>query len=182
MKRALPEDFAEKNADFIFSYIQTVWSNPTSYKVDSAQEIREIPNNKNGLYIFFLETLQFKIKYPIYVGFTSTNFRKRFQGHQQKGVIKTVLIEKTFPQDMSRPFQLKVTCLPLKSPMVAKLIESVFLASFDFCLNDSENEEVRLKIDTNEKYPVATSKQRFDKVFKKAFDEIKLIYEAGENV
>ena len=179
MKRSLPEDFAERNADFIFSYIQKVWSNPTSYNVESAQEISNIPNDENGLYIFFLQTLKFKIKYPVYVGFTGTSFKERFRGHN---VIKTILTNKTFPQEMPHLFQLKVTCLPLENPMVAKLIESVFLASFDFCLNKSENGDVRLKIDTNEKYPVAISKKRFDKVFKKALDEIKLIYEAGENV
>ena len=32
--------------------------------------------------------------------------------------------------------------------MQSKLMESVFLAAFDFCLNEEENGKVRLTIDT----------------------------------
>lgn len=66
--------------------------------------------------------------------------------------------------------------------MVAKLMESVFLTSFDFCLNTMENDQARSKIDTKEGYPIATSKKTFDKVFENVFKEIMNIHETGKNM
>lgn len=177
MKRANPDDFAERNADFILSYLQTLWPNAQSY---SAKDISKIPNNEKGLYIFFIHTE--KKKYPVYIGITSRNFRKRMQEHasdKTNGVINYIIEEKKFPQKTLGSFDLNVMCVPIESPVVAKAMESVFLASFDFCLNTSENEEVRQEIDTNEGYPVGASKKTFDTVFKKVFEEIKVIYEKG---
>ena len=180
MKRAQPEDFAEKNADFIFSYVQTVWSNPTSYSVESPEEISKIPNQEKGLYIFFIE--KDGTKYPIYVGVTSRNFRERFQDHQSRGVIKRIMTDQKFPQSALRPFNLKVMCLPLEDQMIAKLMESIFLASFDFCLNDSENEVLRLTIDTDGQFPVAESKKKFEGVFEKVINQIKHFYDSTKNM
>ena len=180
MKRAQPEDFAERNADFIFSYVQTAWPNPTSYSVESPQEISKIPNQEKGLYIFFIE--KGATKYPIYVGVTSRNFRERFQDHQSRGVIKRIMTDQTFPQSALRPFNLKVMCLPLEHQMIAKLMESIFLASFDFCLNDSENEVPRLTIDTDGQFLAAESKKKFEDVFEKVNNLIKPFYDSAKNM
>ena len=92
------------------------------------------------------------------------------------------MTEKTFPQPELRPFQLMVMCLPLEDQMVAKLMESVFLASFDFCLNDSENKAPRSTINTSDLFPVAESKKKFEDVFEKEFNLIKHFYETVKNM
>ena len=71
------------------------------------------------------------------------------------------MTDQTFPQSALKPFKLKVTCLPLDDQMVAKLMESVFLTSFDFCLNDSE---------------------KFEDVLQKVFNQIKQFYESVQNM
>lgn len=92
------------------------------------------------------------------------------------------MTEKTFPQPELRPFQLMVMCLPLEDQMVAKLMESVFLASFDFCLNESENKAVRSTINTSNSFPVAESKKKFEDVFEKVFNLIKHFHESVKNM
>lgn len=92
------------------------------------------------------------------------------------------MTDQTFPQSALKPFKLKVTCLPLDDQMVAKLMESVFLASFDFCLNDSENEVLRPTIDTNDQFPVAASKKKFEDVLQKVFNQITQFYQTVKNM
>ena len=61
--------------------------------------------------------------------------------------------------------------------MQAKLMESVFLATFDFCLNTEENGDVRASLDTNDQFPVDASKSGFDTTFDNVMKEIKKFYD-----
>ena len=60
--------------------------------------------------------------------------------------------------------------------MQAKLMESVFLATFDFCLNKEENGNVRTILDTEKQFPADASKTDFDNVFDNVMKEITRFY------
>ena len=61
--------------------------------------------------------------------------------------------------------------------MQSKLMESVFLAAFDFCLNEEENGKVRLTIDTGKQLRPEDSKPDFDITFDNVMNEIKSFYD-----
>ena len=168
MKRQTTDDFAERNADFIFSYVEAVWT-PESYNAISGLENDEIPKNKHGLYIFFI--MKSEKKYPVYIGATTRSFNERFWEHFKNGKFKTI----------TKNFELMVMCLQ-ENPAVAFLMESVFLASFDFCLNNVQNGPVRNEIDFGQGNSFETSKEKFDNVFKMVVQRIAKIDQVGKGV
>ena len=77
-------------------------------------------------------------KYPIYIGIAGRNFRQRFREHYTNGVMNSY-INGDFPKNYATRLPLKVMCVPIQYPMQSKLMESVFLQCYDFCLNIQEN-------------------------------------------
>lgn len=147
-----------------------------SYQVNTENEINTTPDSDRGIYLFFLDSGQ--TKYPIYVGITRRNFRQRFKEHYDKdgGVIQKYN-SGNFPTNRP-PIQLplKVMCMSSPFPM-SKLIESIFLAAFNFCLNTDENGDIRTNLDTGDQYSVVTSKPLFDITFDNIMKEIKTFYD-----
>ena len=179
VKRDADDNYAEKNGPFIFWCVNKIWGYLPDYSVSSPQQIQQTPNNQRGLYIFFIELGPFK--YPIYIGITSRNFRQRFVEHHNSpnGVIYR-FIHGNFPQNtqphLRSQLLLKVICIPLSYPMQAKLMESVFLSAFDFCLNTEENGHIRVNIDANHQFPVEESKSGFDITFNNVIEEISSVF------
>ena len=179
VKRDADDNYAEKNGPFIFWCVNKIWGYLPDYSVSSPQQIQQPPNNQRGLYIFFIELGPFK--YPIYIGITSRNFRQRFVEHHNSpnGVIYR-FIHGNFPQNtqphLRSQLLLKVICIPLSYPMQAKLMESVFLSAFDFCLNTEENGHIRVNIDANHQFPVEESKSGFDITFNNVIEEISSVF------
>ena len=62
-------------------------------------------------------------------------------------------------------------CIPISHQMQAKLMESLFLATFDFCLNKEENGNVRTILDTEKQFPAD-----FDNIFDNVMKEITQFY------
>ena len=60
--------------------------------------------------------------------------------------------------------------------MQAKLMESIFLITFDFCLNTEENGSVRKSIDTNSQFSIGGPKPSFDSRFGNVMKEITSVY------
>ena len=166
---------AEINSPFIFWCVRKIWGSCPSYEVSTEEEINNTPNNKSGVYIFYLDSGP--TQYPIYVGVTSRNFRQRFKEHYKNGVIN-LYVSGEFPKNIP-PIRLplKAICLDTHYPMQSKLMESVFLAAFDFCLNEEENGKVRLTIDTGNQLRPEDSKPDFDITFDNVMKEIKNFYD-----
>ena len=55
-------------------------------------------------------------------------------------------------------------------------MESVFLATFDFCLNTVENGNVRTSLDTDDQFSVDASKPGFDTTFDNVMKELNKFY------
>ena len=180
VKREIGDDYAERNAPFIFWCVEKIWGDVQSYKTSSQAEINNTPNKERGLYIFYLDSG--KTKYPIYVGITGRNFRQRFQEHYTNGVIHEY-VNGDFPKNVPAiQLPLKVMCIPIPYQMQAKLMESVFLATFDFCLNTEENGNVRTSLDTEDQFPSDASKPGFDTTFDNVMKELNKFYDEYKRV
>ena len=166
---------AEQNAPFIFYCVKKIWGECRVYEAYLKDQINSTPSNGNGIYIFFLDAGQ--IQYPIYIGITGRNFRQRLLEHYANGVIDRY-VNGNFPRNVP-PIRLplKVMCVPVQYPMQAKLMESVFLNSFDFCLNIQENGGIRDTIDTRDQFPPEHSKENFDIEFGNIMKEIGSFYD-----
>ena len=177
MKRDLGDNYAERNAEFIFKFVCKIWGFCPDFPVSNQYQVQQTPNNRQGLYIFYIETGP--SKYPIYVGVTRRNFRQRFGEHFSTGVIYKVL-HGIFPQSIQPPpshgIQLKVKCIPMSNSIQAKLIESVLLATFDFCLNTEENGPLRANIDARQRFTIQQSKPMSDYIFQSVMQEINNVY------
>lgn len=167
---------AERNAPFIFWCVKKIWGEQSSYKVNTPEDINKTPNNQSGMYIFYLDSGVHQ--YPIYVGITGRNFRQRFKEHHdnQTGVIYKCN-NGEFPKNQP-PVRLPLIALvvPIHYPMQSKLMESVFLEAFNFCLNTEENGDIRLIVDTDQQFKPEDSKQNFDITFGNVMKEIQAVY------
>ena len=47
---------AEINSPFIFWCVRKIWGSCPSYEVSTEEEINNTPNNKSGVYIFYLDS------------------------------------------------------------------------------------------------------------------------------
>ena len=175
IKRAVGDDYAERNAPFIFWCIRKIFGDRESFDARTLEQINQTPNQQKGLYIFFLD--DGKTKYPVYIGITNRNFRQRFKEHHDNGVINEYN-NGGFPTN-TPPIRLplKVICIPLSYGMQAKLMESVFLSTFDFCLNTEENGSVRKSTDINSQFSIEASKPSFDSNFGNVMKEITSVYD-----
>ena len=154
-------NYAEKNADMIF-YAFEQWSSQVSdYRVNNGK-VGNVPEYSQGLYLFYLQDRD-EQKYPIYVGYTGRTFKKRFNEHAKSGVIKKC-IENNI---MTNSITLNV-CTANFKPATAMVIEYVFLNTFNFPLNSSENEGTR-QIDRT---PPFIAKERIYEKFKETYEQI----------
>ena len=92
--------------------------------------------NTCGLYMFSLRDNN-NIDYPVYVGYTGRSFRRRFREHGNNGVINGFYTG-VFPQPNVPNLHLFVYTFS-GDFAAAKLLESIFLRSFDFARNIEEN-------------------------------------------
>lgn len=166
MKRDADDAYAERNAAFIFKFACKISSFCPDFSISNQAEVYQTPLQQ-GLYIFYIETHPHQ--YPIYVGITRRTFRQRFVEHlsYNTGVIHKFLT-RSFPQSIQPPpspgsqLLLKVKCIPLANPIQAKLMDSVILATFDFCLNTEENGNPRANIDARRRFAIQQSKPMSD--------------------
>ena len=175
VKRAAGDDYTERNAPFIFRCVKKIFGDLESYDGRTLEQINKTPNQEKRLYNFFLG--DGKTKYPVYIGITNRNFRQRFKEHHDDGSIHKCN-KGEFPT-ITPPIRitLKVICIPLSYGMQAKLMESVSLSTFDFCLNTEEIGSVRKSINTNDQFSIGASKPGFDSSFGNVMREIASVYE-----
>lgn len=131
--------------------------------------------NARGLYVFFLQRSNAEgddhPMYPIYVGQTRRNFKVRFQEHARQGGVIYQVLNQQFPNTPAGPWSLFVYSYDLY-PVVAKFLESVFLATFDVALNNEENPPVRNNLDLSATYGPEVIKPIFIQNYKQATDEL----------
>ena len=123
-----------------------------------------------GLYMFFVQPKNEQTVFsPAYVGYTSRSFGLRFREHAKEGK----LIGGFLAVQKDHKCDLFVSEFPCR-PMIAKLLESIFLKAFDFAYNRMENGQQRDTVNLytyNKQYdePMSTSKAKF----KEVFDQVK---------
>ena len=147
-----------------------------SYDVSTIKEINECPQNKSGLYVLY-----FADNYPVYIGVTERSFYERLREHYYRGAIKKVFDGQLDISDIPNKI-LKIMLVNINIGMQAKLMESVFLDSFDFCLNEKENGEVRLRVDLTEQYKAEDVKHNFDINFGNAMKGITEVFNNYQHV
>lgn len=170
---------AETNRDFIFSAFRHLrngeiknhneFANSNLHDIQVySDSIHKIPCARKGLYLIY--QCWNGEKFPIYIGFTGTSFRKRLGTHMRTGVIRQFF---TTHQGGT----LKVDLVPTYFSMHSKLLESVFLTSFDFFLNNKENESNRqeMNYDAN-KTDQHISRMFFDNAYKIVVAEINAVH------
>lgn len=166
---------AERNAPFIFWCVEKMWGAQYSYKVNTLEDISHTPNANKGMYIFYLDSGE--RQYPVYVGITSRDFRQRFKEHYKETGVIYKCNHGLFPQNQPPlGYPLKALVIPLAHSMQAKLMESVFLNGFDFCLNTEENGVIRLEVDTEKQFEPEDSKPDFDITFGNVMNEINTVH------
>ena len=91
--------------------------------------------NHGGLYMFTVRNRT--SEYPVYVGYTGRSFRRRFNEHGNRGVIHD-FYQGVYPQRNWNNYSLFVYTYS-GDFAASKLLESIFLRSFDFARNTEEN-------------------------------------------
>ena len=148
MQAHLPEDYSEKNGEFIDNVLQLLTDQSLSLK--EVNTGGENGSGRRGVYVFYAKVKQGQRDsyIPIYIGITSRSFKQRFAEHKRDGVIQKYN-DRT--QQNPDPYLVTDANLPLHhwslavaefevgTPMVAKMYESIFLAAFNFPLNTEEN-------------------------------------------
>lgn len=141
--------YAERNKDFIVEFFR---------KYDDKRVLSKEENggsSNGGVYLFCVE------QYPVYIGITG-DFHTRFD--QQRRNDKIISLLKKYHY---------LEAYEMKFPIVtAKVVESMFLAAFDFALNADENPPARDPAIPNTQNDVKYSATAFEKVFKETMKEI----------
>lgn len=166
--------YAELNQEFIVATFRKLSKGQTSLfpqfsfkndvnndRYNAIEDIRDLPPFP-GLYLIS-EVRPPNDKCPIYVGYTSQEVPTRLTGHEAiKDYYKV-------PRGANR--YLVFSSVPTCNASHGKLLESVFLAAFDFCYNLHENGPVRQLPDIK---PPETqnSLDRSQKVFNNAYARI----------
>ena len=134
--------FAECNTDYLFKTLNRLGSHSKTFNFEYGSPADV--SNDQGIYMFYLD-LGTRL-FPVYIGVTTQGFKTRFSQHKSSGVKKKV-DDDLFPSFTNGE---KYTKRILKAKMVAmasgymmKLVESLFLLSFNFCLNKAENRAYR---------------------------------------
>lgn len=172
-----PKPLAE-NARLAISRILLALSKQDfKYKHVTDENKENIGGASRGLYMLFVKPKgKEDIFSPAYVGYTGRPFNVRFGEHK---VINWFLEGQKTSTTKCELFVSEFPCLP----MIAKLLESIFLEAFDFAFNKMENNEKR---DTEDLYTYNKQKdlssQEGRDEFLKVFGEVKgvldPIYEA----
>ena len=149
------------------------------YEQVTEQNKKNIGSNTKGLYMFFVRQKNSQqVHSPAYVGYTGRSFHIRFKEHADD----ERMIGKFFEAQQTSlgKCDLFVSEFPCR-PMIAKLLESMFLEAFDFALNKMENNDQRSTVDlyvynSNKQLGLSTGKKIFKETFAKVmkeFDEIR---------
>lgn len=137
--------FAECNTDYLFKTLNKLGSYSNTYDFEYGSQASA--SNEHGIYMFYLD-LGTRL-FPVYIGVTTQGFHTRFIQHKLSGVIQK------FDADVFPSFTkgaqytkriLKAKMVEMKSGYMMKLIESLFLLSFNFCLNKAENGTYRQEL------------------------------------
>lgn len=142
------------------------------YQQVTDENKKNIGSMSPGLYMFFVKPKGTEGIYsPAYVGYTGKSFNVRFKGHaRDHNLISWFLKEQETSTTKCKLFVSEFPC----RPMIAKLLESIFLEAFDFAFNRMENGEVR---DTEDLYTYNKQKdltlQEGKKEFQKVFGKVK---------
>ena len=125
--------YAERNGEYIIEEIMEKMFQANKYRVDEGYSSGD---NSSGLYIFTVKDRR-RREYPVYVGYTSRSFKIRFREHRNNGVIHDFHTG-VYPQHNWNHYTLYVYTYS-RDFAAAKLLESIFLRSFDFARNTEEN-------------------------------------------
>lgn len=142
------------------------------YRQVTHENKKNIGSMSHGLYMFFVKPKGTEGIYsPAYVGYTGQPFNMRFKGHARDDkLIGRFLKEQETSTTKCKLFVSEFPC----RPMIAKLLESIFLEAFDFAFNRMENGEVR---DTEDLYTYNKQKdlslEQGKKEFRKVFGKVK---------
>ena len=142
-------EYAERNKEFVVDFFK---------KYDDKKRVLSKDENggssNGGVYLFCVE------QYPVYIGITS-DFHTRFDQHRRNDKVIPLLKKYHY-----------LEAYEMKLPVVtAKVVESMFLAAFDFALNTDENPPARdpaIPNSLQSKHSSAT----FGNVFKETMKEI----------
>lgn len=129
-------NYAEQNGELIFYIFEDQWKESAS-EITAEVDKRKIGSKTHcGLYLFSLQSTETQKRYPVYIGYTGRTFADRFYEHaiRESGAIYKVLQSKVFGDS----FTLFVHSHPM-TPVAAKVLESIFLNTFNFALNTEEN-------------------------------------------
>lgn len=137
--------FAECNTDYLFKTLNRLGSHSNTYDFEYGSPADV--SNDQGIYMFYLY-LGTRL-FPVYIGVTTQGFKTRFTQHKSSGVIQK-FDEDVFPS-FTKGTQytkriLKAKMVAMESGYMMKLVESLFLLSFNFCLNKAENRTYRQKL------------------------------------
>lgn len=101
------------------------------------QQISQLPLNGSGIYLLWMKTsFQNDAYIPTYVGYTSRPIRARLAEHARIGKISELY--GGLPDGAATTGGFGILALELGTPM-ARAMESVFLETFDFAQNATEN-------------------------------------------
>jgi len=135
MDKEKPKPLAENARLAISGILLKLPKKGLDYQQVTDENKNYIGSTSRGLYMFFVKPEgEENIYSPAYVGYTGKSFNMRFKGHAQ--------ISRSLEATSKAKCKLFVSEFPCH-PIIAKLLESVFLEAFDFAFNRMENGEVR---------------------------------------
>lgn len=160
-------NYAEQNGDFIFHVFENQWR-ASSHQITEEYMKKIGSRNDCGLYLFSVRSKVTDKRYPVYIGYTGRTFAKRFNEHanQENGVIRKVLVSKVFGDS----YDLYVNTHSLW-PVIAKVVESIFLQAFNFALNTSENGKIH-DLDTSREFRMEDCKENFGIVYQNIMGQL----------
>ena len=138
---------------------------------EEVESKKNIGSSAKGLYMIFVRPKgSDQLLRPAYVGYTGRSFRVRFREHAyDEGVIGKFFLAQ---QDSLQKYELCVSEFPCR-PMIAKLLESIFLEAFDFAFNKQENGHERETADLYAYNPQNKAPyQKCKEIFKKGFEKV----------
>ncbi|MGL3605048.1 GIY-YIG domain-containing protein [Rhizobium sp. G187] len=103
------------------------------------QGLKALPDNQGGVYSIWMSTTNDLNKFiPVYLGYTSRNFRVRMQEHCQKGAIHLM-----YSNPIAKPAGgIGIVYLNVDWA-AARAVEAVLLEGFDFAYNTADNGTIR---------------------------------------
>ena len=168
-------NLAELNGPFVVHILQEVFVSFVPHQVTEQNKRNVGSTMAGGLYMFFVmpQGSQEERYCPIYVGYTSRTFRKRFREHADNGVIRKFFDGqlRTTVKGAQKACYLYVSEFQCDAP-AAKLLESVFLKAFNFALNVEENGAARDTVEVAEDNQLGTSYEVFVPQFTRVMEDV----------